>query len=96
MSAILYEHEEQPVVTFEITTKTTKGRHRSSPCRRIGKDSAGMLCGVHRCFAVLCDYRSRGWRIVISPATGHIKLHPVAGLARVALVVADFKDIRDG
>jgi hypothetical protein len=38
-----------------------------------------------------------GWRIVISPATGHVTLlHPVAGSARVALVVADFKGIRDG
>jgi hypothetical protein len=38
-----------------------------------------------------------GWRIVISPATGHVTLlHPVAGLGRVALVVADFKSIRDG
>ncbi len=38
-----------------------------------------------------------GWRFVISPATGHVTLlHNVAGLARVALVVADFKGIRDG
>jgi hypothetical protein len=37
-----------------------------------------------------------GWRIVISPATGHVTLHPVARLARVARVVADFKGIRDG
>jgi hypothetical protein len=38
-----------------------------------------------------------GWRIVISPATGHVTLlHPFAGLARVVLVVADFKGIRDG
>jgi hypothetical protein len=38
-----------------------------------------------------------GWRIVISPATEHVTLfHPFAGLARVVLVVADFKDIRDG
>jgi len=36
-----------------------------------------------------------GWRIVISPGTGHVT-HPFAGLARVVLVVADFKGIRDG
>jgi transposase-like protein len=40
--------------------------------------------------------RTCGWRIVISPATGHVTLHPFAGLARVVLVVADFKGIRDG
>ena len=27
---------------------------------------------------------------------GHVTLHPFAGLARVVLVVADFKGIRDG
>jgi hypothetical protein len=38
-----------------------------------------------------------GWRIVISPATGHVTLlHSVVGLERVALVVADLKGIRDG
>jgi hypothetical protein len=32
-----------------------------------------------------------------SPAAGHeTLLHPFAGLARVVLVVADFKGIRDG
>ena len=38
------------------------------------------------------------WRIVIFPATGHVTLSYIlfAGLARVALVVADFKGIRDG
>src|SRR6516164_4578040 len=30
----------ETVVNSEITTKTTKGRHGPSPCRRIGKDSA--------------------------------------------------------
>jgi hypothetical protein len=29
-------------------------------------------------------------------ATGHVTLHRVASLERVALVVADFKGIRDG
>jgi hypothetical protein len=38
-----------------------------------------------------------GWRIVISTATGHVTLlHLVAGLGRFALVVADFKGIRNG
>ena len=38
-----------------------------------------------------------GWRIVISPTTGHLTLlHPVDGSPRVAQVVADFKGIRDG
>ena len=50
--------KEKSVVDSEITTKATKGRHRPSPCRRIGKDSAGALCGVYRCFAVLRNYRS--------------------------------------
>jgi hypothetical protein len=40
---------------------------------------------------------SCGWRIVISPVTAHVTLlHAIAGLALVALVVADLKGIRDG
>ena len=36
-------------------------------------------------------------RIVISPATGHVTLsHSVAGLARLELVVTDFKGVRAG
>ena len=49
------------------------------------------------CLAATDNYCATcGWRIVISPATGHVTLHPFAGLARVVLVVADFKGIRDG
>jgi hypothetical protein len=37
----------------------------------------------------------RGWRIVISLAAGHVTLlHPVAELARIELLVADFEGIR--
>ena len=40
---------------------------------------------------------SCGWRIVISPATGHVTLlHSVLGLARIELVVADSKGIGVG
>jgi len=69
-----------------------------------------MRSAIHRCLAILLDFyicvssanaqvarEPCGWRIVISPATGHVALlHPFAGLARVVLVVADFKGIRDG
>ena len=38
-----------------------------------------------------------GWRIVISQSAGHVTLsHSAAGLARLELVVADFKGVRAG
>ena len=41
--------------------------------------------------------RAFGWRIVISQSAGHVTLsHSVAGLARLELVVADFKGVRAG
>ncbi len=41
--------------------------------------------------------RPCGWRIVIFLAAGHVTLlHSVAGLARIELLVADFKGIRAG
>jgi len=48
--------------------------------------------GCTACFRVS---DTSGWRIVISPATGHVTLsHSVAGLAQLELVVADFKGVR--
>ena len=48
----------------------------------------------------LAMYRPRftcDWRIVISPAPGHVTLlRPVLGLARIELVVADSKGIGAG
>jgi hypothetical protein len=37
-----------------------------------------------------------GWRIVISPAAGHVTLHSGQGLARIELMAADSKGIGAG
>jgi hypothetical protein len=69
-----------------------------------------MRSAIHRCLATFLFFtfacrpqmlRSQESHvaagIVISPATGHVTLlHAFAGLARIVLVVADFKGIRDG
>jgi len=59
--------------------------------------SGAISCVCNHRLVRMGFYQAVGWRIVISPATGHVTLlHPFAGLARVVLVVADFKGIRDG